>query len=107
MPKVMNGVGSTLYASLHQWAVEVKASRLIDFMRETDKRSLAFAENRSYVKERYTFESVLDLESFDGGKLYDSIYTAKRTGIRFATLAEEPGDASERKLYDLYKVTLS
>jgi GNAT superfamily N-acetyltransferase len=100
-----NGVGRALYASLHQWAVEVKASLLIDFMRETDKRSLAFAESRGYIKERHTFESVLDLASFDGGNLYDSINKAERAGIRFVTLAEEPGEANERKLYDLYKVT--
>jgi GNAT superfamily N-acetyltransferase len=48
-----NGVGRALYASLHQWAVEVKASLLIDFMRETDKRSLAFAESRGYITVSY------------------------------------------------------
>jgi GNAT superfamily N-acetyltransferase len=100
-----NGVGRALYAELHQWAVDVKASRLIDFMRETDERSAAFAERRGYVKERHTFESVLDLESFDGGELYNSINEAERAGIRFVTLEEEPGEASERKLYELYKVT--
>jgi GNAT superfamily N-acetyltransferase len=100
-----NGVGRALYAELHQWAVDVKASRLIDFMRETDERSAAFAERRGYLKERHTFESVLDLESFDGGELYNSIIEAERAGIRFVTLGEEPGEASERKLYELYKVT--
>jgi GNAT superfamily N-acetyltransferase len=100
-----NGVGRALYAALHQWSVEVKASRLIDFIRETDERSVAFAERRGYVKERHTFESVLDLESFDCGKLNDSINEAERAGIRFVTLAEEPGEESERKLYELYKVT--
>jgi RimJ/RimL family protein N-acetyltransferase len=45
------------------------------------------------------------LESFNGGKLYDSINKAEQVGIRFVTLAEEPGEANERKLYELYKVT--
>ncbi|MFB9753212.1 GNAT family N-acetyltransferase [Paenibacillus hodogayensis] len=100
-----SGVGGALYNALQLWAREVKASRLIDFIRETDDRSLAFAERRGYVKERHTFESVLDLASFDSGALDDSILGAERAGIRFITLAEEPGEASERNLYELYKVT--
>lgn len=100
-----NGVGRALYDEIHQWAVGVKASRLISFMRETDESSLAFAKRRGYMKERHTFESVLDLAPFDGGKLYDSIRDAERAGIRFVTLAVEPGEVSERKLYELYKVT--
>ncbi|QGQ94721.1 GNAT family N-acetyltransferase [Paenibacillus psychroresistens] len=100
-----NGVGRALYAELHQWAVDVKASCLIDSIRETDVRSVAFAGRRGYVKERHIFESVLDLESFDGGELYNSINEAKQAGIRFVTMAEEPGEASERKLYELYKTT--
>lgn len=100
-----NGVGNALYNTLLQWAVEVKASRLIGFMKETDERSLAFAEGRNHVKERHSFESVLDLASFDGGTLVESIKEAERTGIQFITLADEPGEASERKLHELYKIT--
>lgn len=99
------GIGRALYDALHQWAAEVKATRLIDYMRETDERSLAFAERRGYIKERHTFESVLDLASFDGGSLYDAINKAEQTGIRFVTLAEEPGEAGEKRLYELYKIT--
>jgi GNAT superfamily N-acetyltransferase len=58
-PKIRgNGVGNALYDTLHQWAAEVKASRLIGFMKENDERSLAFAERRNHVKERHSFESV-------------------------------------------------
>lgn len=94
-----------MYAELHQWAVDVKASRLIDSLREMDEQSVAFAERRGYLKERHTFESVLDLESFEGGELYNSINEAERAGIHFVTLAEESGEGSERKLYELYKAT--
>lgn len=99
------GIGGALFNALHQWAAEVKATRLIDYMRETDERSLAFAQRRGYVKERHTFESVLDLAAFDGGSLYDAISKAEQAGIRFITLAEEPGEAGENKLYELYKIT--
>ncbi|WP_164472640.1 GNAT family N-acetyltransferase [Cohnella candidum] len=99
------GIGAALYAALHQWAMEVKASRLIDFIRENDKESVSFAERRGYEKERHMFESVLDLDNFDGGTLVGAIDEAKKAGIRFVTLAEEPGEAGERKLYELYKTT--
>lgn len=100
-----NGIGKALYEAVHEWALQVKASRLIVYIRETDGRSVAFAEHHGFVKERHMFESVLELASFDGGKLYESINDAEKKGIRFVTLADEPGEASERKLYELYKAT--
>ncbi|MDD9271653.1 GNAT family N-acetyltransferase [Paenibacillus sp. GCM10023248] len=99
------GIGSALYDTLLQWALEVKASRLIDYMRESDERSLDFARRRGYVQERHTFESVLDLAVFDGETLFDAIQQAEQSGIRLITLADEPGEASERKLHELYQVT--
>jgi GNAT superfamily N-acetyltransferase len=100
-----SGVGRAVYDAMHGWAAEVKASRLITYIKETDAGSLGFAERRGCAKERHTFESVLDLASFDGGELYRSIEEAERTGIRFVTLADEPGEENERKLYELYKAT--
>ncbi|WP_274654553.1 GNAT family N-acetyltransferase [Paenibacillus humicola] len=99
------GIGSELYETVYRWAVEVKASKLTLFVRETDENAVAFAARRGYVKERHMFESVLDLGDFDGGELDRAIGGAERAGIRFITLAEEPGEESERKLYELYKVT--
>ncbi len=99
------GIGRALYDTMHGWATEVKASRLITYIKETDADSLAFAERRGSAKERHTFESVLELSSFDGGELDHSIEDAERGGIRFVTLADEPGEANERKLHELYKTT--
>ncbi|WP_256759462.1 GNAT family N-acetyltransferase [Cohnella sp. WQ 127256] len=100
------GVGRALYATLLEWALEVKASRLTDNIWESDERSIAFAERHGYVKERLAFESVLDLGSyvFDD-KLNASIDEVERSGISFVTLAEEPSEENERKLHELYKVT--
>lgn len=100
-----NGVGRALYDALLRWSVEVKASRLISHIRENDQEGVAFAERRGYIKERHTFESVLDPFAFDNDKLFESIKAVEQSGIRFVTLAEEPGEASERKLHELYKVT--
>lgn len=99
------GVGRSIYEELRKWAAEVRASTLVDFMKESDERSLAFAYNRGYTKERHTFQSVLDLQAYDVSKLDHSIEAVKDQGIQFVTLADEPGEASERKLYELYKAT--
>lgn len=100
------GVGGALFDAVRGWAEEMKASRLIDFgVRETDEGSIAFAERRGYVKDRHSFESVLELASFDDSLFEDEIEAARQSGIRFVTLADEAGEASERKLHELYKVT--
>lgn len=101
-----NGIGKALYATLLEWSLEVKATRLINDMRESDKRSITFAERRGYLRERHTFESVLELGSWEQDeKLSASIDKAEQSGIRFVTLADEPGEENERKLYELYKIT--
>ena len=101
-----NGIGGALYAELLNWAREVKASRLVDYLRESDEASIAFAQRRGYVKGRHSFESVLDLEAYTIEEaLSESIADAERGGIRFVTLAEEPGEENERKLHELYKTT--
>ncbi|NIK71337.1 MULTISPECIES: GNAT family N-acetyltransferase [unclassified Paenibacillus] len=101
------GVGTAIYGALHAWAQEVKASRLMNYnMKETDESSLAFAEKRGYIRERLTFESVLDLGEYAADeRQLASIGDAERSGIRFVTLAEEPGEDNERKLHELYQIT--
>lgn len=99
------GVGTAMHDVLADWAVTVKASRLIGFQKETDETSLAFAKRRGYAVERHTFESVLDLAAFDRPELNDTVSNARRSGIEFVTLADEPGEANERSLYELYKET--
>ena len=99
------GVGTALYEVLNQWATQIKASRVIDYMRETDEKSLEYARKRGFTMERHTFESKLDLSAFDRDYLFDTIPQVEQTGIQFITLTDEPGEASERKLHELYKVT--
>ncbi|WJH37275.1 GNAT family N-acetyltransferase [Paenibacillus sp. CC-CFT747] len=94
-----------MYETVRRWASEVQASRFIDYLRESDLESLAYSERREYKRERHTFESVLDLTSFDEGALRETIDRVQQSGISFVTLAEEPGEENERKLYELYKVT--
>jgi GNAT superfamily N-acetyltransferase len=99
------GVGTALYNTMCQWVNEVKASRLIDYIRESDEVSLSYAARRGYEVERHTFESVLDIADFNRHDLFDTISTVEHAGIQLVTLADEPGEESEIKLYELYKET--
>lgn len=99
------GAGRALYEEASLWARQVKASSMVCFMKEDDEASLGFAQRRSYIRERHTFESVLDLSSFASEALFPCIGTAEQSGIQFVTLADEPGEESERKLHELYRIT--
>ncbi|HWI62871.1 MAG TPA: GNAT family N-acetyltransferase [Symbiobacteriaceae bacterium] len=55
---------------------------------------------RGYAIERHLFESSLDLASFD-----ESRFPAAPEGIRFFTLADQPGEATERQIYEVERVT--
>src|SRR5690606_17145883 len=99
------GIGTALFQAMTNWATEVKASRFVDYMRESDEASLDFARHRGYVMERHSFESVLDVEGFDREGLLDVVEKVKASGIEFVTLADELGEENERKLHELYRVT--
>ena len=100
-----SGVGTALYNTLCQWAAEVRASKLVDYLRESDEASLGYAIRRGYEVERHIFESVLDLAKFEQSELFDTIRRAEQSGITFTTLADEPGEENERKLYEVYRET--
>lgn len=99
------GIGTALYAELLQWAQEIGASKLELSVHENDEASVSFAIRRGFAQERHVFQSVLELAAFEDGPLFATIDNAEQAGIRFTTLAEEPGEASERRLHELYKTT--
>lgn len=104
-PYRKQGIGRTLYGCVESWAVEKGAERLLVFVREQDAASLAFAGTRSFDEERRSFESKLELAGFDRPELYEAVEKLRTEGIRFLTLADEPGEESERKLYELCRDT--
>lgn len=99
------GIGRNLYACIEEWAQSIEASQLLQSVRENDPASLSFAINRGFIEERRTFESKLDLGAYCRPDLDGVIDKVKADGIRFFTLADEPGDVSENKLYELCKIT--
>lgn len=69
-------------------------------------RSADYVQKRGYAIRRHSFDSTLDLATFDALRFADSVAATRQRGIRFLTLADEPGSASEQKLYDLFSRTM-
>jgi GNAT superfamily N-acetyltransferase len=97
------GVGSSLIGHLEGWARQQGASVLNSELKDWIPESLPFAEKRGFVKDAHVFELILELAQFDSNQ-----FAGRETagGVRFLTLADAPGEESERKLYDLFLETL-
>jgi GNAT superfamily N-acetyltransferase len=100
------GVGAALYDHAQQLAVAHGATSFGSEVRDDDPASLQFAERRGFRIEGHTFESTLDLTTFDTHRFEGTIESAKAAGIRFFTMADL-GDTEEakHKLYDLNRRT--
>ncbi|MBB6672041.1 GNAT family N-acetyltransferase [Cohnella nanjingensis] len=102
------GVGSELLRHVLGWGGGLGATTLITEVWDDQPASLRFAQRRGFVIERHGYQSVLQMDRTDLKALNadETLRRLEREGLRFTTLAEEPGEESERKLYALYKETL-
>ncbi|MBT2293368.1 GNAT family N-acetyltransferase [Paenibacillus albidus] len=102
------GVGQLLLHHALEWSRLLGADTLVTQTWDDSPESLRFAERNGFVKERHTFQSVVEIGKVDwvaiGGE--EAIQSMERQGLRFTTLAEEQGADSEQKIYELYKQTL-
>jgi len=94
------GLGSLLLERVESIAREKRAAEIMTEIREDDAESVAWVQRRGYELERHLFESTLDLGAFDPSPFAGVVDAVKAAGIRFTTLAAEPGEAMERSLYD-------
>jgi len=111
------GAGEMLLQAATQWAAQKQGSSVFSELWDDDPEALSFAQSRGFSIDRHTFQSVLHLEvdkavqdscdplvwAESDSALFDQL---NREGIRFLTLADEPGEESETKLYALSKETL-
>ncbi|MGZ9583704.1 GNAT family N-acetyltransferase [Paenibacillus marinisediminis] len=94
------GIGTELYNRLEQWASSNGASELCYEVRDDAESAVSFAEKMGYEVERHSYESVLDLSSFDRNKLKDM-----NPELTVLSLSEIKEADKELKLYELYKET--
>lgn len=99
------GVGSSILAHIENWAAIHKASVLLTEVKDWIPGSLPFTQKHGFTLDAHVFELVLDLNQLDLKKKDETIHRLKNSGITFLTLADIPGQASEKELYDLYVET--
>jgi len=103
-PSVRNqGVGCALYDVLMTYTSEVQANRVISDLRDDDPGSLAFAAKRGFTQERHLFESCIELSNFSSELLEHTRFD--NDSLQMGTLADQPGEAFEQRLYELYRST--
>lgn len=95
------GIGRMLGAAADSFVREHGGDLIEISVRDDDDRSRAIVEAHGYEFERHLFESVLDLATFDEAPYAGVVEAVQATGIRFFTLADQPGEATERAIYAL------
>lgn len=95
------GIGRMLGAAAESYAREHGGNLVQISVRDDDDRSRQIVEAHGYQFERHLFESVLDLATFDEAPYAGTVESVEATGIRFLTLADQPGEATERAIYEL------
>ncbi|WP_409300552.1 GNAT family N-acetyltransferase [Peribacillus sp. SCS-155] len=95
------GVGEMILFHIENWANEHQASVLSSILMDWIDASLPFAQKRGFLLDAHIFDLVLDLNLFDPAEYVDTAAQASKLGIKFITLADMPGEESERKLYEL------
>ncbi|MEH6993513.1 GNAT family N-acetyltransferase [Neobacillus drentensis] len=99
------GVGKLILSSLENWAASHQASILLSEVKDWIPGSLPFAQKHGFLVDAHIFELRLNLNQLDLTKFADPIHRLKDSSITFVTLADIAGEASEKKLYDLYVET--
>jgi GNAT superfamily N-acetyltransferase len=82
------GIGTRLFAEGIRFAQAQGASRLESAVRDDAPEALCFAEQRGYRVDRHSFESALDLTSFDERPFVSALERARAAGLRFFSLAD-------------------
>ena len=92
------GLGGQMYAQVLAVAREQGVLKLETQVREEDEASQHIAQKRGFVVERHSFESVLDLTTFDESRFSD--LRERVRAFRFFSLAEAGvTEENKRKLY--------
>lgn len=96
------GAGSALFEHTVEILQEHGATHVESEARDDCAECLQFAEHRGFRVERYTYESRLDLASFDETGFAGVIEAVDASGIRFFTLADVGNTLeTQRRLFEI------
>ncbi|MBC7318275.1 GNAT family N-acetyltransferase [Candidatus Bipolaricaulota bacterium] len=103
------GIGSALYERILSDLRKLSARWLHTSARETWTKSREFLEKRGFQEVMRSWESWLDVRSFDFSRFQRYLEEAKAVGVTFATLAEESEKEAKwpEKIYDLHTAIMA
>jgi GNAT superfamily N-acetyltransferase len=99
------GLGARLLEAVEADARAAGGTILQASIRDNDPESRAWVERRGYRYNRHTFESALDLATFDPAPFAAVIPAVEASGIRFFTYADQPTDQLARQIHALMNQT--
>ena len=100
------GYGGQFYDYVMQETLKHNAKIFKSNCADNDPVSLAFAEKRGFKIRRHTYDSLLDLTTFEPESFMDVVEAVKAQGIRFTSLAGEGNtESAQRKLFELNAAT--
>lgn len=100
------GVGTALREHIESWGRQRGANSLGAEAADHPVDYVAFAQKRGYAIDAHVYTSSLDLAAFNEDRFIGAVERAHDFGIRFFTLADDPSEQAESKLYALYRDTL-
>ncbi len=97
------GIGRALYHALLEALAPFEPLSLRANVREDQARTLRFLSDRGFVEDMRSWESRLDVASFDPAPFAGTLERARQAGVTFATMAElqERDPDHRQKLYEL------
>lgn len=99
------GIGEMVLSHIEKWANDNKAAVLTSIVMDWIDGSLPFVKKRGFTVDAHIYDLELDINQFDVDRYADTLEKAEKSGIRFVTLADMPGEVTERKLYELFAET--
>lgn len=99
------GIATSLLAEVDAWVRSNGGTDLETGVPDDDQGALAFASARGFRVASTQFTSVLQVDGFDEAPFEGVVDGVAESGLRFFTLAEQPGEETVRRLYELYKIT--
>lgn len=99
------GVATSLLAELETWVRASGGTAIETGAPDDDHGTLAFAAARGFRVTNIQLTSVLQLDAFNESPWEGVVDGVLASGIRVFTLAEQPGEETIRRLYELYKIT--
>ncbi|MBV7330607.1 GNAT family N-acetyltransferase [Chloroflexi bacterium TSY] len=100
------GHGQQLYENALAFIHSHDGTSITTDVGEAEPEGLRFAKARGFTQSKHSFQSKLELDSFDEAAFADLVVTAQEKGVRFYTLADvTDSEETRRGLYEINRRT--